>query len=84
MSDSNDIKLYKRRWLIMGLFMLYTLTTGVHWVEFSSINNIICRYYKVSPTLVEWTSIVYMAGYVLFVFPSIYVMDHFVSTENHS
>lgn len=77
----DEIKLYKRRWLLMGVFLCHVVNLSLHWVEFSSISNTVTRYYGVSPIWVEWTTIVFMVAYLVGVFPALYILDKFVSNE---
>lgn len=75
-----ECKLYKRRWLIVALFMLYAFTASLQWVQFSIITNIITKYYNVSPTWVDWTATIYTASYIICVSPSLYIIDRIVSS----
>ena len=77
----DDIKLYTRRWILMAVFIYYTISCGVHWVEFTSITNVMTRYYDVPAVWVEWTTIVYMVSYTICVVPTLYVIDRIVSTK---
>jgi len=84
---TGDVKLYTRRWFLLGLFMLFTATVAVHWMQFATITNLVSRYYGVSPTWVEWTSILIMAGRAFLLFPSLFLMDklvNFCSTSSSS
>lgn len=38
-----DVKKYKRRWFILGLFCFYCGLSTFQWVEYSIITNIITR-----------------------------------------
>ncbi|CAH0558762.1 unnamed protein product [Brassicogethes aeneus] len=70
-----DIQVYKRRWYILALFIWYSAINGLQWVEYSSITNIVVKYYNVSTITVDWTSIIYMALYPIFVIPASYVIN---------
>lgn len=74
-----EYKLYKKRWLMMGIFMLYAFNAAVQWAEFTIISNLIQKYYNVPATLVEWTSIMFSFSYVIFVFPSMFIINKVVS-----
>ena len=63
----------------MAVFLVYVIDLAVHWVEFTSITNIVVRYYGVSPTWVEGTTVVFMVLYAVGVFPALYLMDKLVS-----
>ncbi|CAK9799523.1 Feline leukemia virus subgroup C receptor-related protein 2 [Anthophora quadrimaculata] len=76
--DNNNLwetKVYKRRWLMLGLFTLYTGMSSFQWIQYSIITNIITRYYGVSSLAVDWTSMAFMGYYVIFIFPATYLLD---------
>lgn len=75
-----ECKLYKKRWLMLGIFMLYAINNGFHWIQFSIINDIIKRYYGVSATQVEWTTNIFFLTYILLITPSLYMMGKVVGT----
>lgn len=75
----SQIKLYKRRWLNMILFVLYTVIGGIQWLQFSIIKDVIVKYYNVSPYAVEWTTFVFMLSNSFLTLPSIYLLNKFVS-----
>ncbi|XP_023247108.1 uncharacterized MFS-type transporter C09D4.1-like [Copidosoma floridanum] len=77
-SDSNSkivTKVYKRRWLNLGLYVFYSSLVASQWVEYSIIANIVARYYNVSLRAVDWTSMIYMLFYVVFIFPISYLSE---------
>lgn len=70
-NDSTSTRIYKvypRRFAILIIFCLCSLTNGFQWIEYAIIQNIIVRYYNESlPTnydsknnAVTWTSLSYM------------------------
>ncbi|XKL61429.1 hypothetical protein PGB90_008486 [Kerria lacca] len=73
----SQIKLYKRRWLNMILFVLYTVIGGIQWLQFSIIKDVIVKYYNVSPYAVEWTTFVFMLSNSFLTLPSIYLLNKF-------
>ncbi|XP_065215553.1 uncharacterized MFS-type transporter C09D4.1-like isoform X2 [Planococcus citri] len=69
-------KLSKRRWLIMILFMIYAINGAIQWVQFSIISDLVVKYYNdTSATQVEWTTTCFMLAYVIFIVPSLYLLD---------
>ncbi|XP_018571738.1 uncharacterized MFS-type transporter C09D4.1-like [Anoplophora glabripennis] len=82
-AESNDliekqsvpVKAYKRRWVILVIFILYSAANSFQWMEYSIITSIVKRYYNVSSLAVDWTSIIYMAIYPIIVVPVSYVID---------
>lgn len=70
-----ETKAYKRRWLIMFIFMYYACVNSIQWIEYSSITHVIVKYYNVSTLAVDWTSTIFMALYPILVIPASYVLD---------
>ena len=69
-------KLYKRRWLILLLFVLYSMSNAMQWIQYSIISNIITRFYSVDSYAVSWTSMIYMISYVPLIFPASWFLDN--------
>ncbi|XP_014599670.1 PREDICTED: feline leukemia virus subgroup C receptor-related protein 1 isoform X1 [Polistes canadensis] len=72
-----ETKIYSRRWLILMIFVLYSASNGMQWIQYSIIANIVERYYKVTSVLVDLTSMIYMITYIPFIFPASYLLDKF-------
>ncbi|KYQ54727.1 Feline leukemia virus subgroup C receptor-related protein 2 [Trachymyrmex zeteki] len=69
------LKVYKKRWLMLIIYMIYSGVNTSQWIEYSIITNVVTRYYGVSSMMVDWTSMLYMALYATFIFPASYVTD---------
>ncbi|XP_029163047.1 feline leukemia virus subgroup C receptor-related protein 2-like [Nylanderia fulva] len=80
-SDIKPIKLkvYKRRWLMLAIYMLYNSTMASQWIEYAIIANIVSRYYRISTLMVDWTSMSFMLLYAVFVIPVQYMSDRYGS-----
>ncbi|KAK9695787.1 hypothetical protein QE152_g32335 [Popillia japonica] len=74
-----EIKLYKIRWLIITIFVLYAAVSSLQWVQYSIIANIIVKYYGVSFVAVDWTSMISMITYPPLLLPASYMLDRVVS-----
>ncbi len=67
-STTRIYKVYPRRFAILAIFCLCSLSSGFQWIEYVIIQNIIVRYYNQSlpesydakNTAVTWTSLSYM------------------------
>lgn len=70
-----QIKAFGRRWIVLTIFVLYETINSFQWIEYSSMTHIVVKYYEVSTLAVDWTSIVYMALYPIFVIPASYIID---------
>lgn len=81
--DIDKIKLYKIRWLVLAIFVLYSASNSIQWIQFSIISDVIVKYYGVSTTWVDWTSMIYMVLYIPFVFPASYFLEKLVM-DNHA
>lgn len=68
-------KVYKIRWLILTIFVLYSASNAFQWIQYSIIADVIVNYYGVSYTFVNWTSMIYMILYIPFIFPGSYMLD---------
>lgn len=73
-SDLN-IKVYKRRWIVLTIFVSYAAISALQWIEYPIITNIMMKYYNVSALAVDWTSIIYMALFAPLVVPASYIID---------
>lgn len=79
LSQVIETKVYKRRWLILIIFVLYSASNSMQWIQYSIIANIVTIYYNVSTFSVDMTSMIYMITYIPFIFPASYLLDRFVS-----
>lgn len=66
---------YPRRWLMLVIFILCSTANAMHWLQYSIIANIMMRFYQVSSTAINWTSMIYMACYIPLVFPASWLLD---------
>lgn len=77
--SSVEIQVYKRRWILLVLCVLYTAVSYMQWIQFSIIANVVMKYYNVTSVMVDWTSMIFMVTYIILVFPVSYFMDVKVS-----
>lgn len=75
-----DVKVYKRRWVILFIFILYALGNSFQWVEYSIVTNLVIKYYNVSSLAVDWSSLVYLSIYPVLLLPASYIIETQVST----
>lgn len=68
--------LYKKRWVIVFLFLTYSMSNAFQWNQFAIISNIIIDYYDVAAVAVDWLSMVYMITYIPFIFPVTWLLDN--------
>lgn len=85
LSDSNnekeipkEYKVYKKRWLVLGLYAMSAGLSGVQWIQYSVIADVIMDYYNVGSTWVDMTSMIFMIMYVILVLPASWFLDKYV------
>lgn len=79
----NHYVVYKYRWVMLCLFVLYSASNSLQWTQYTIIQDIVVRYYGVDSTLVSWTSMVYMITYMPLIFPASWLLDKTVSIFFH-
>ncbi|XP_075217030.1 histamine transporter isoform X2 [Lycorma delicatula] len=70
-----ECRVYRRRWLILILFVVYSMSNAMQWIQYSIIGNIVSKFYSVPSSLVDWTSMIYMLSYITLVFPGSWILD---------
>lgn len=78
-ANQQNLKLYKARWIILAVFMVYSMSNAIHWIQYSIISNITGKFYGVSNFAIDTTSTIYMIMYVPLVVPASWVLDRLVS-----
>uniref|UniRef100_A0A1B6E568 Choline/ethanolamine transporter FLVCR1 n=1 Tax=Clastoptera arizonana TaxID=38151 RepID=A0A1B6E568_9HEMI len=73
--SKTECKLYKRRWLMLALFVFYSMSNAFQWIEYSIIANVVQKYYNVPSTYIDWTSMIYMVVYIPLIFPASWFLD---------
>jgi len=72
---SFEEKLFKRRWLILLLFSIYSGTNAFHWMQYPIISNIVTKYYNVTEENIDWMSLIFMWVYVPLIFPVTFLLE---------
>eukprot|EP00112_Aurelia_sp_Birch-Aquarium-sp1_P004932 Seg1556.22 transcript_id=Seg1556.22/GoldUCD/mRNA.D3Y31 product="Feline leukemia virus subgroup C receptor-related protein 2" protein_id=Seg1556.22/GoldUCD/D3Y31 len=68
------LRLYKRRWFVLASYCFLTISNLATWFSFSSISNIMQKYYKINLVAVNWFAIVYSLISVILMFPIAYLL----------
>lgn len=74
-STNQAMKVYKKRFLILLLFCLYSMINSFQWIEYSSLTNVISQFYNVDNMAVNWTSVIYMVTYIPFILPASWLLE---------
>ncbi|KAM9317061.1 choline/ethanolamine transporter FLVCR1 [Gastrophryne carolinensis] len=70
-----ETRLYRRRFVVLGVFSLYSLVNAFQWIQYSIIASIFTGFYGVSNQGIDWLSVVYMVVYVPLIFPATWLLD---------
>lgn len=68
-------KLYKRRWALLFLFSLYSMSNSFMWIQYSSINNIFVRFYNTDSMAINWLSMMYLLTYIILILPIMWMLE---------
>lgn len=79
MGKAPEYKLYKRRWIVLCIFVLYSASNSMQWIQYAIIADVIMEYYNTSSFWVDWTSMIFMITYIPLIFPASWMLDKFVS-----
>ncbi|KAL8599886.1 hypothetical protein ACOMHN_016231 [Nucella lapillus] len=90
-SDRDVVRTYKRRWLMLLLFSVYSMSNAYMWIHLNIIANIVLHYYNASlpadtlqaETAVDWLSLVYMLAYMLLIPIGMYILDSYGLRANN-
>ncbi|XP_046961478.1 uncharacterized MFS-type transporter C09D4.1 isoform X2 [Vanessa cardui] len=70
-----EYNVFPIRWLVLFIFVLYSATNSMQWLQYSIIQDAVVKYYGVTSITVYWTSMVYMITYIPLIFPASYLLD---------
>ncbi|XP_071443654.1 choline/ethanolamine transporter flvcr2a [Hetaerina americana] len=70
-----SIKLYRRRWFILAIFVAFSASNAAQWIQYSIVSNVVTKYYGVESIAVDWTSMIYMITYIPFIFPASWLIE---------
>lgn len=81
--EKNGIKIYKKRWFILFLYVVYMVCNSSQWLQYSTIPNDVKKFYKIENWQVDLTSLVFMICYVPLALPAANLMNRLVSLKCH-
>ena len=61
---SDNIKLYKYRWIVLFAFMFINLTIQILWITYASITSLAAEFYEVSNLQIGFLSMLFMAAFI--------------------
>ena len=72
-----EIRTYKWRWVVLGLFFMNNMMTNYVWIMAAPVANLICCYYNVPDTIMNLLSTSYCIVYVLLVVVVSWAMEKY-------
>ncbi|ODN05558.1 putative MFS-type transporter C09D4.1 [Orchesella cincta] len=73
--DSGPCQVYAYRWVVLALFVVYSMSNAFQWIQFSIITGIIVQFYGVTEEMVDMTSMIYMITYIPLIFPATFFLE---------
>lgn len=70
-----ETKLYKRRWLMLFIFSIYSMSNSFMWLQYSIISNIFRHFYSVDRQAIDWLSMIYLLTYVPLILPVTWMLE---------
>ena len=91
-SKEGAVRTFKRRWLTLLVFCLFSLGSAYQWIHMSIIGNVVLRYYNDSlpgtslqkETAVDWLSMIYFLSYLVAFLPVLWILDSKVKKEKRN
>ncbi len=74
-SPSFTTRVYGKRYFILVIFILFSMSNAFQWIEYAIIDNIITKYYDTTTFWVNCTSVVYMISYIIGIIPATWILD---------
>lgn len=73
--EHTGIKVYKRRWLMLAIFVFLGITNTFQWTQYAIISRIVQSYYNVNAFLVNLTCMSFLIAYLLCFIPASWFLD---------
>ena len=71
-----ETRLYKRRWLMLLVFGVFSMSNAFMWLQYGIISNIFVRFYGVDPIHIDWLSMIYFLTYIPLILPVTWFLDN--------
>ena len=75
METKKTYKAYSKRFAILLIFSLYSLSNAFQWIEYSIVATVIAPYYNVSNIAINYTSLIYMILYIPGILPATWLLS---------
>ena len=75
-TEAFESKTSMKRWLILALFWCVSFLSGFQWIQFVNLPEIFTDFYGVTENALAWTSMIYLAVFMLLAFPSMAITEY--------
>jgi MFS family permease len=72
---NDDFKVYRYRWVVLGVFMGVAAVNQLLWITFASITSEAVKFYNVSDLSIGLLSMIFMIVYIIASLPASWVID---------
>ncbi|MDO9546299.1 MAG: MFS transporter [Pelolinea sp.] len=72
---SENIKLYKYRWVILAIFMFVNVTIQMLWITYAPITSLAAEFYGVTDLQIGMLSMLFMIAFIPLSIPASWVID---------
>ncbi|CAB0020531.1 unnamed protein product [Nesidiocoris tenuis] len=76
--QTGDIKVYKRRWWMLGIFIAFSASNAFQWAQYAVVENVIVDYYQINPLWIEWTALSYAFNLTFLILPTAWILEKYV------
>lgn len=70
-----EVTLYKYRWVQLTLYCMAAMLNQICWISLQPVAGVLQNAYGISNEIIAAISLIYMAIFIIFVFPTNYVLD---------
>uniref|UniRef100_A0A3Q3J248 Major facilitator superfamily (MFS) profile domain-containing protein n=1 Tax=Monopterus albus TaxID=43700 RepID=A0A3Q3J248_MONAL len=70
-----ETKLYKRRWVMLFLLSIHSMSNSFMWLQYGIVSNIFMRFYGVDTVAIDWLSMIFMLTYIPLILPGTWLLD---------
>ncbi|XP_037097667.1 feline leukemia virus subgroup C receptor-related protein 2 isoform X2 [Syngnathus acus] len=71
-----ETKLYKRRWVMLFIFCVYSMSNAMMWLQYGIISNIFKHFYGIGDQAINWLSMIYFLTYIPLIVPVMWLLDN--------
>jgi MFS family permease len=75
--EEHGYRVYGKRWIVLGAYMLVNLTIQLLWIAYAPITGQAATFYGVSELKIGFLAMIFMIAFIPFSIPISWLIDHF-------